>query len=294
MRRSNSYCDAVARQALEADVPGGRLVGWLDGEGPRVLLLHGGPGLSADYLEGLIPELIPGYQVALYQQRGLSPSTETGPGTVGAHLADTRSVLDALEWQQAYVAGHSWGGYLALHVAVSMPARLQGVLCIDSVGGVGDGGLQAFESTIYSRTAPESRARAKELDDRALRGEGTEADSIESMRLVWPAYFADPDNAPPMPPIKMSVAAYAAAYESMMNELPGLESQLSAISVPIGFLAGAGSPMPAREASGATAARIPGAWVDVAPNAGHFLWLEAPGTVRRALDRLVTTAIVTK
>ena len=34
------------------------------------------------------------------------------------------------------------------------------------------------------------------------------------------------------------------------------------------------------------AARIPGAWVEVVPGAGHFPWLDVPGCVRRALRRL--------
>lgn len=283
----------MPRQRLEVEVPGGRLVGWVDGAGQQLLLLHGGPGLSADYLDGLIPELIPGYQVALYQQRGLSPSTEAGSGTVAEHLSDVRAVLDRLGWQQAYVAGHSWGGYLALHVAATMPARLKGILCIDSVGGAGDGGLPGFEATMTARTPAANRARARELDERAMRGEGTEREAVESFNLVWPAYFHDPATAPPVLPIRMSVSGYGAGYESMVNELRGLERRLPAISVPVGFVAGAGSPLSAREASQATAARIPGAWVDVVPNAGHFLWMEAPGVVRLALDRLVGSVLPT-
>jgi len=49
------------------------------------LLLHGGPGLSANYLDGLIPELVPSYRVAIYQQRGLTPWLER-PGAVRAAL----------------------------------------------------------------------------------------------------------------------------------------------------------------------------------------------------------------
>src|ERR1700682_30100 len=104
----------MGRTPFAVTVAGGQLVGWVDGAGPRVLLLHGGPGLSANYLDGLIPELVPGYRVAVYQQRGLAPSTEVGPLTVAAHLDDVAAVLNGLGWGTAFVAGHSWGGYLAL------------------------------------------------------------------------------------------------------------------------------------------------------------------------------------
>lgn len=276
----------MARDPFTVPVPGGHLTGWVDGEGPNVLLLHGGPGLSADYLAGLIPELVPGYRVAVYQQRGLSPSTEDGPFTVAAHLADVAAVLDGLRWDEAFVAGHSWGGHLAIHVAVALPELLLGVLCIDPIGGVGDGGAAAFEAAMIARTPEANRARAKELDERALRGEGTEHDALENLSLVWPAYFANAEDPPAMPPMRLSVPSYSAGYESMLKELPALEPRLAGVKVPVGFVVGARSPIPPDQASRATADRIPNAWVKEIPNAGHFLWLEAPGAVRSALDQL--------
>lgn len=276
----------MAREVFHAPVDGGYLSGWVDGDGPKVVLLHGGPGLSADYLDELATELLPDYRVALYQQRGLAPSTVEGPFTVGAAVKDVGSVLDALGWETAYVVGHSWGGHLALHVAVRMPQRLSGVLAIDPVGGVGDGGLASFESAMLARTPEKNRARAHELDELALRGEGTAADAEESFALVWPAYFADPASAPPVPPLRLSVAAYAGGYESMVEELPPLEASLSGIAIPFGFLVGAASPMPVDLAARPTAERMPHAWIHEVPDAGHFPWIESPGVVRGALDRL--------
>jgi pimeloyl-ACP methyl ester carboxylesterase len=138
---------------------------------------------------------------------------------------------------------------------------------------------------MNERTPPDVREHANELDERAMRGEGSVDDAVESMRLYWPAYFADPPSAPPMPPIRLSVAGYGETFQSLVDELPALERSLSAIGVPTGFVVGAGSPMPGT-ASTETAARIPGAWVETVPGAGHFVWVEAPGSVRAALDRL--------
>jgi pimeloyl-ACP methyl ester carboxylesterase len=277
----------VGRAPFAVTVAGGELVGWVDGSGPDVLLLHGGPGLSAGYLDDLIPELVPGYRVAVYQQRGLSPSTELGPLTVAAHLADVAAVLNGLGWGKAFVVGHSWGGYLAIHVAAGLPDVLHGVLCIDPIGGVGDGGVAAFEAAMNARTPEENRERAAELDERAMQGEGDQEAALEGLSLVWPAYFARPDLAPPMIPMRMSVQGYAAGYESMVKELAALESRLPTVRVPVGFVLGAESPIPPDQAGRATADRIPSAWVEIIPDAGHFIWLEKPGAVRRALDRLV-------
>jgi pimeloyl-ACP methyl ester carboxylesterase len=273
-------------EAFTAAVDGGQVSGWVDGAGTRLLLLHGGPGLSYQYLDELPDEIGPGYQIAAFQQRGLAPSMVDGPYDVDTHIADVRAVLDALGWSTAYVAGHSWGGHLGFHVAVALPDRLSGVLCLDPLGAVGDGGRELFEAEMTARLPEQSRQRAKELDERELAGEGTEADALEGLELVWPAYFADWDAAPPMPPISLSIPAYAGTFASLTAKLPALEAALPTIRVPLGIVAGAKSPMPVEEAARQSALPIPGAWVEVVPDAGHFPWVEKPGCVRSALERL--------
>ena len=89
------------------------------------------------------------------------------------------------------------------------------------------------------------------------------------------------------PAMKVSVAANNGLFASIEAEMAGLAASLPAVRVPLGFVAGAASPLPADEASVATAAVIPGAWVSVVPGAGHFPWYEEPGSVRAGLDRLV-------
>ena len=281
----------MERVSFAAEVPGGSLHGWVRvDEGPRVLLLHGGPGLSFNYLDGLADEVGAGFEVAAYQQRGVNPSTLDGPFTVEREVADAVAVLDALAWDRAWVVGHSWGGHLLLHLAVSAAKRLQGGLAIDPLGGVGDGGGEAFEAEILRRTPERDRHLAEALDQQALRGEGSPEASLESVRLVWPAYFASPDNVLPFQPDPVSVPAYAGVFESLTAALPRLASALPSVSVPLGFLAGARSPMPHDQAAGATARVIPAAWLAVVEGAGHFPWFERPGCVRSALHRLVNTA----
>jgi pimeloyl-ACP methyl ester carboxylesterase len=184
------------------------------------------------------------------------------------------------------VLGHSWGGHLLLHLAVAVPERLDGGLAVDPLGGVGDGGAAEFEQEIFRRTPEADRARARELDERAMRGEGTEADVQESMRLVWPAYFADPAHTLPFPALGVSIAAYSALLKSLVAELPRLAERLAEITVRLGFVAGERSPRPVKGAAAATARAVPGAWLEVVDGAGHFPWFERPGSVRAALERL--------
>jgi pimeloyl-ACP methyl ester carboxylesterase len=268
--------------------PGGSLGGWISGpEGsPAVLLLHGGPGLSFEYLDGLGDELEGGYRVAAYQQRGLTPSTLAGPFTVAQALDDAVAVLDGLGWERALVVGHSWGGHLALRLAAACPERLRGVLAVDPLGIAGDGGMASFEAEIIARTPRESRARARELDERAMAGEGTPEEALESLRLVWPAYFADPESAAPMPPMRMSVPAYAGIIGEAPQTSGAVAAALATSDVRYGVIAGGASPMPWGQAARATVELSPDAFLIVVPGAGHFPWIEVPGSVRAALARL--------
>ena len=261
------------------------IAGRRDGSGPPVLLLHGGPGLGFDYLRDLADELAEENDVAWYQQRGQEPSAAEGPYTVAADVEDARLVLDALGWERAFVVGHSWGGHLALHVAEALPERLLGVLAVDPLGSVGDGRWPEFDEEIFRRTPEAVRARARKLDELLMAGGADDELALEGMRLVWPAYFADPERAPPMPELQMASERSAGMIPSIQAELPTLEAGLPRIRVPVGFVHGARSPMPLATSTDA-AERIPGAWVEVVEGAGHFIWVEAPGAVGASLRRL--------
>ena len=270
-------------ERFEVPVQGGTLVGEVTGDGPEVLLLHGGPGLS-DYFDGLLPEL-EGLRVARYQQRGLDPSTARGPYDVAVQVDDVIAVLGLLGWASPLVVGHSWGGHLLMHLLATRPDLVGAALVVDPLGAVGDGGGQEFGAELERRLPDDVRERAVELDRRAMAGEGTADEALESLRLLWPAYFSVWDRAPEPPQIAIGVEAYAATMESVAAELPGLAARLGDVRVPTRFLHGGLSPMPVTASTDSAA--LMGAEVDVVADSGHFLWLEAPGSVRRNVDALL-------
>lgn len=271
---------------FRARVPEGSITGWLAGAGPPVLVLHGGPGLS-DYTAPLAAELEDAFGVIWYQQRGLAPSTTSGPFGIGRHVADAIAVLDAAGAGRAWVVGHSWGGHLAMHLAVRHPDRLLGLVIADPLGAVPDGGASDMEQNLTERIRPELAAGARELDERAMAGQGTAEDALESLAIVWPGYFSSPQAAPPMPPLRLSAECYAGTFASIQAHFDQhtLERSLPALTVPAIFVLGAASPIPARHGL-ASAGLIPGAQYQLEKDCGHFPWLERPGSVRKALERI--------
>lgn len=275
-------------EPIEVGVVGGLLYVTVVGDRDPVLLLHGGPGLSCDYLQPVVDELRDGYQVAVYQQRGLPPSTAGAPYDVPTQVRDVVAVLDRLGWDRAVVVGHSWGGHLLLHLLAAYPERVSAALVLDTLGGVGDGGEALFEAELTRRTPARDLDRVDELDRREAEGNDTEADRMESLRLIWPAYFSTPASAPPCPEIQLSVEAFTTTYESVRTELPALAGRLRGLAVPTLFVHGAASPMPVTASTDTARAIGAAATVQVLDGIGHFAWLERPGSVRAALDHLTT------
>jgi proline iminopeptidase len=265
-----------------ATTPEGPIAGHAGGAGAPLLLLHGGPALS-DYMDMLGPEL-DGWRWVRYQQRGLAPSAVSGPYTVERHVADAVAVLDTLGIERAVVAGHSWGGHLALQLAVAHPGRVAGLVLVDPLGAVGDGGVAETGQRLASRLSPASAERFGAVAARLAGPDPSDADALESLTLLWPGYFAEPAAAPPFPPgMRTSLAAYTGTFASVAAALAdGFGERLREVRAPAVFVLGESSPMPLSQGA-RTAALLPAAQVDVIPGAGHLPWHERPGCVAAAL-----------
>jgi len=276
--------EGANEREFHAPVPGGEIVGWVRGNGPPALLLHGGPGLS-DYLPDLAAELGEVMTVARYQQRGLAPSVVDGDRTVEGHVADAVAVLDALGWDRAWAIGHSWGGHLAMHMAVARPDRLLGMVAFDALGAVPDGGGEALGENLMRGLTDEKRAWIEEYSAREEAGEGTPEESLDAFRALWPFYFADPASATSMPDFRMDLEGHLITWASVMEhfEAGTLERGLAQVRMPALVLHGQASPIPYTEAE-RTAALIPGVSLRILPGIGHFAWMEEPGSVRREIE----------
>ena len=260
------------------------LAGHVGGKGAPALLLHGGPGLT-DYTEGCAAELGVLFTSIRYTQRGIAPSGVQGPYTVETHMADALAVLDAYGFEKAWAIGHSWGGHLALHLAVAHPERLLGVICIDTLG-ASDDVFPDFKAALTRSLTTEQLARVEEIDEREEAGEATEAELVESHAILWPAYFFDPAKAP-RPPTGCGVECAFETFTSVAAhfEVGTLENGLPKVRLPALFVHGIQDPLPLRGAL-ETAKLIRGARVARIPQCGHFPWIEQPGLTSRALRGL--------
>jgi 2-hydroxymuconate-semialdehyde hydrolase len=110
----------------------------VDGDGPPVLLLHGsGPGVTAWANWRLtIPVLARHFRVIAPDIVGFG-FTERPEGIVyglDAWTAHAVGVLDALGIERAHVVGNSFGGSLAMSLAIRQPERVGRLVLMGSVG----------------------------------------------------------------------------------------------------------------------------------------------------------------
>ena len=274
-------------EPFEVALEGGVLRGQSGGDGPPALLLHGGAAVP-DYLEPLAAELAPLLRTYRYTQRGTPPSSGGPPYSVEAHAGDALAVLDELGIERAWVVGHSWGGHLALHLAVARPERLLGLICIAPLGAFGDV-FAEFDANLRRRLPPERVARLDEIETRRREGAVTEEELVERFAIVWPQFFAD-DRHPlsPSPVTHVGVAASIGVNRSLAGhfEQGTLVHGLPAVRLPALFVHGELDANPPRS-SVETARLVPGARVELVPDCGHFPWLERPGAVARHVERFL-------
>jgi proline iminopeptidase len=275
----------VDEERFECAIDGGVLRGHRGGSGGPALLLHGGAAVP-DYM-GDCATLVDGlFATIRYTQRGTPPSHADPPYTVAAHVADALSVLDAFGLERAWLIGHSWGGHLALHIALRQPERLLGLLLIDPLGA--DRSTFAEQDANLRRGLTDGqKARIAEVEERRRAGQVTEAELVERFALIWPQFFARPEAASAAPKhvgVQASIETNRSIAEHFDHET--LERGLPGLRLPTLFVHGEEDPLPLQSTI-STAALIPGALVETIPDCGHFPWLERPNAFRASVEGLL-------
>ena len=121
--------------ADRVQVDGGELEVETRGSGEPVLLIHG--AMLADAYAPLLAqsELADRYQLISYHRRGFAGSSRhAGPCDIARQAADARAVLDHLGIERAHVVGHSYGGTIALQLALDAPERVASLALLEPAG----------------------------------------------------------------------------------------------------------------------------------------------------------------
>ncbi len=251
-----------------------------DGEGPPLVVLHGGPAAHHDYLLPGFAALAGERRVILYDQRGGGRSRAPA-GTdlsAAAHVADLGTVLDRLGLAAADVAGYSFGGLWAMRWAAAQPARVRRLVLCSSVP-LWHGYRDALDRALAA--AQKSKWVTAERD--ALERSGLKERLPDEYRrrrfaLSVAGYFRDPRLAYGLTPFRVQQTAADAVRRSLGDF--DFRGELASAALRPGFpralvIHGEDDPIDiayAREIAGILGARF-----EALPACGHVPYVEASG-----------------
>ncbi|WP_202948632.1 proline iminopeptidase-family hydrolase [Novosphingobium sp. AP12] len=221
---ANDALQAAPRQATNA--PGVRWIKlssghkvWTQrmGSGPvKVLLLHGGPGFSHDYLQ-CFADFLPqaGYELYFYDQLGCGNSdrpNDPSLWTLPRYLQEVEEVRAGLGLDRFVLYGHSWGGILGIEYALTHPDRLSGFILSNMTASIDD---YIAYTTRLRAALPE--ATRKELDrlEAASEAGGKEFNEIIE-RELYPRHILRLETWP-----EPVMKAFAAVNGDIYNQMQG-------------------------------------------------------------------------
>jgi proline iminopeptidase len=251
-----------------------------DAAAPPVLLLHGGPGASHDYMLPQMLELAREHRLVLYDQRGGGRSrADDDRAAIGwqDQVADVARVVTELHVAPLSLVGYSWGGLLALLYAIEAhagrvapaPARLA---LIDPAP-VNRAYRDEFEREFARRQAsPEVGALRDELQQSGLRERDPEAYRHRAFEVSVAGYFADPRRARDLTPFRVTGRVQQSIWASLgdYDLLPDLQK----LRLPSFVVHGRQDPIPL--ASSQAAARALATSCVVLEDCGHVPYVEQP------------------
>jgi pimeloyl-ACP methyl ester carboxylesterase len=160
------------------------------GVGEPVVLIHG--SLIADAFRPLLaqPGLAGRYRLIGYRRRGYAGSSgPPGPVSVAQQAADCLALLRHLGVERAHFAGHSFGGAIALQLALDTPGLVHSLAVLEPAGIAG-------ASAQARRESPAQREQRVQRDQR-YREAGAAPVVDEFLRARWPGYRAELDRVLP-------------------------------------------------------------------------------------------------
>src|SRR5688500_783602 len=251
-----------------------------DPAAPPILLLHGGPAASHDYLLPQMLALAEGHRLVTYDQRGGGRSRHDDDRAVIGwrdQVADVASVARELRVEPLIIVGYSWGGLLAMLYAIEAAAgRIEppaARLALVDPAPVTRAYRAAFEQELARRQAsPEVAALRAELQASGLRERDADAYRQRAFELSVAGYFAAPALARDLTPFRVTGRVQQSIWQSLGDY--DLRDALASVRVPTLVVHGRQDPIPL--ASSEEAARALGTTCVVIENSGHVPYVEQP------------------
>ncbi len=242
------------------------------------LVLISGVGYGMWFWHKVVPGLAEHFQVIAFDNRGAGASDKPdGPYTVPMMAADTAGLFDAIGVKNAYVVGHSLGGFVAQELVVTRP-DLVGKLVLASTN---YGGTKVIPITPEAFQVLTNR----QGDPVELVKRGIAIAAAPGFAERQPAAAAELLQyrfTNPVPPAQYAAQVGAGAGTmSLTDEI--VDERMRAIKVPTLIVFGEFDKVVPPGNAELMAGRIAGAQATVLPGVGHIFPIEDPAATAKAI-----------
>jgi proline iminopeptidase len=256
------------------------------GDGPDVIVLHGGPGAHHDYLLPQFDALADGRRLRYYDQRGGGRSPVPRNFGVGwrEHVADLDGLIAHWKLKHVTLLGYSWGGALALLFAASHPERI-GRLALVAPAPLDPEQRAEFQRRLAERQRHPKIAQARrELQRSGLKNQDPGTYQRRAFELAVAGYFRDPELARDLTPFRVTGRTQDAVWESVAaTDLRAELDELAELCIPALVLHGRQDAIPL-EAAERVAELLCDARLEILEQSGHVPHVEEFETFQRVLD----------
>jgi proline iminopeptidase len=284
------------REGYVVTPDGVRLYYQVQGSGrDRLVVLHGGPGLSSAYLAPDLEILARDHTLIHYDQRGAGRSTvltDSTRLTLADHVRDVEAVRQHFKLDRVTLLGHSWGAFLAASYARTYTDRAVKLILVDGMPARATPYMQQFSRNLEAWMDSTVQTRVRELG--AARR--TASDPVAACREFWSVfirgYFANPSDKEVMARMRGDVCdapPEAIRNQGVVNRSAlqplgdwDLREDFHGVQVPVLIVHGEKDPIPVASASEWKAA-FPKSELVIVVGAGHFPHVEQPAAFVRAI-----------
>lgn len=284
-------------------VPGVRLYYRTIGRGEPILFLHGGPALPHGYLLPWVEPLARRHRLILFDQRGVGRSTKPKAGDyrVATCARDVDSLRRALRLGKVHLFGFSWGGALALEVAIRYPESLRSLTVAEGFANTDD--LNSRLESWLANASADLRSTVERCDreGRVAPGGGYVSEYDNAVGKIYPRNPEHPPGWTPPPTLVEALKQIAwDVYLDMWGRdgefritgtLAGWDalSRMPRLQVPVLLLVSRYGMWTTGEAE-AVAKNLPDARIEVFEHSGHLMIADEPARFLEVMETFLKRA----
>jgi pimeloyl-ACP methyl ester carboxylesterase len=259
------------------------------GQGPSVLAIHGQPGQAGDW-DGVAARLVADHRVLVPDRPGYGRS-----GRTAVDMAANADILADLLVERgavpATVVGHSYGGGIAVLLAVGRPEVVSGLVLVGSVGRADS--LNTVDHVLALPWAGEILTAAGMVAfGRVMPHLRGLVAHIPGQRLAWlEASLPDRGYRDAVSgSVRQTRQSFVFEQRALVREIADVEAALPRVGVPTVVISGTWDVVVPPSVATSIAAEIAGAELVTVARTGHFVPRDAPQAVISAVHRVEARA----